>query len=88
MVHTLARAAAAGTGIVDDEVDLLRVYLDTAHHQLLAQYPNVDRPVLLNCLLLAATEGIVTGDPITANYHLSWFQKLSAPPASRWEARP
>jgi Family of unknown function (DUF5631)/Family of unknown function (DUF5632) len=88
MVHTLARAAAAGTGIVDDEVDLLRVHLDTAHHQLLAQYPSVDPVLLLNCQLLAATEGIVSGDPTTANYHLSWFQKLSAPPAGRWDARP
>jgi Family of unknown function (DUF5631)/Family of unknown function (DUF5632) len=87
MVHTLARAAAAGTGIVNDEVDLLRVHLDTAHHQLLAQYPNVNPALLLNCQLLAATAGIVAGDPTTANYHLSWFHKLSAPPVSRWEAR-
>jgi hypothetical protein len=84
MVHTLARAAAAGTGVVDDEVDLLRVHLDTGYHQLLAQYPNVDHALLLNCLLLAATEGIVTADPISANYHLSWFHKLNAPPVGRW----
>jgi hypothetical protein len=88
MVHTLARAAAAGTGVVDNEVDLLRVHLDTAYHQLLAQYPSVDPALLLNCLLLAATEGVVTGDPTSANYHLSWFQKLNAPPVSRWETRP
>lgn len=85
MVHTLARAAAAGTGVVDDEVDLLRVHLDTAHQQLLNQYPDVETAHLQNCLLLAATEGFVTGDRISANYHLSWFQKLNAPPASRWE---
>jgi hypothetical protein len=88
IVHTLARAASAGTGVVDDEVDLLRVHLDTAYQQLLAQYPEVDLPHLLNCLLLAATEGFVTGDRISANYHLSWFQKLNAPPASRWEETP
>ncbi|HTQ21266.1 DUF5631 domain-containing protein [Mycobacterium sp.] len=87
MVHTLAKAAAAGTGVVDDEVDLLRVHLDTACHQLLAQYPDVDPALLLNSQLLAATEGIVTGDPISANYHLSWFQKLNAPPASQWATK-
>ena len=57
MVHTLARAGAAGTGIVEAEIDLLRVHSDTARYQLLAQYPDVD-PALLNCLLLAATEAI------------------------------
>jgi hypothetical protein len=79
MVHTLARAAAAGTGVVEEEIDLLRVHLDTARYQLLIQYPNVDPALFLNCLLLAATEGAVTGDSVAANYHLAWFQKLSAP---------
>jgi Family of unknown function (DUF5631)/Family of unknown function (DUF5632) len=79
MVHTLARAAAAGTGVAEEEIDLLRVHLDTARYQLFTQYPDVNPALLLNCLLLAATEGAVTGDPVSANYHLAWFQKLSAP---------
>jgi hypothetical protein len=78
MVHTLARAAGAGTGVVEEEIDLLRVHLDTARYQLLIQYPNVDPALFLNCLLLAATEGAVTGDSVAANYHLAWFQKLNA----------
>ncbi|EUA43670.1 hypothetical protein I552_8417 [Mycobacterium xenopi 3993] len=61
MVHTLAKAGAAGTGVVDAELDVLRVHLDTARYQLLAEYPDVDPRLLLNCLLLAATEGIATG---------------------------
>ena len=87
IVHTLAKAAAAGTGVVDEEVDLLRVHLDTARYRLLGQYPEFDPALLLNCLLLAATEGIVTGDLIAANYHLAWFQKLSAPPPSQWASK-
>ncbi|OBI87393.1 DUF5631 domain-containing protein [Mycobacterium sp. 1245805.9] len=79
MVHTLARAAAAGTGVVEEEIDLLRVHLDTARYQLLIQYPDLDPALFLNCLLLAATEAAVTGDSVAANYHLAWFQKLSAP---------
>src|SRR5437868_1066297 len=79
MVHTLARAAAAGTGVAEEEIDLLRVHRDTARYQLLIQYPHVDNALLLNCLLLAATEGAVTGDSIAANYHLAWFHKLKAP---------
>jgi hypothetical protein len=88
MVNTLAKAGAAGTGVVDAEIDVLRVYLDTSRYQLLAQYPDIDQGLLLNCLLLAATEGIATKNQVSANYHFSWFQLLSAPPASGWKAGP
>lgn len=81
-VHTLARAAAAGTRVIDDEIDLLRVHLDTARHQMLVQYPDVEHWLLLNSMLLAATERSVTGDLISANYHLAWFQKLNSRPES------
>ena len=88
MVHTLARAAAAGTGVVEEEIDLLRVHLDTARHQLLIQYPNLDPALFLNCLLLAATERAVTGDSVSANYHLAWFHRLNAPTGSPRAAKP
>lgn len=86
LVHTLAKAASAGTGVVEEEADLLRVHLDTARYQLLSQYPDVDSALLLNCLLLAATDSSVAGDAVSANYHLAWFQKLDEPPTSRWAA--
>jgi hypothetical protein len=85
MVHTLAKAGASGTGIIDAEIDILRVYLDTSRYQLLAQYPDVDAGLLLNCLLLAATEAMATGNAVSANYHFAWFQMLSAPPPSGWK---
>lgn len=76
IVPRLAEAAAAGKVVVDQEVDVLRVHLDTARYQLLVQYPNVNPPLLLKCLLMAATEGIASGDAVSANYHLAWYQKL------------
>ena len=82
IVHTLAKAGAARTGVVDAEVDVLRVHSDTARYQLLAQYPDVDAALLSNCLLLAATEAIATGDELSANYHFAWFEALSAPTTS------
>ncbi|MGH3968483.1 MAG: DUF5631 domain-containing protein, partial [Mycobacterium sp.] len=63
-------------------------HLDTARYQILAQYPDVDVALLLNCLLLAATEGIASGDMVSANYHFAWFQTLSAAPLSRWAESP
>lgn len=83
MVHTLAGLAAAGTGVVADELDLLRVHLETAQHQLLSQYPHVEPALLLNCLLLAATVSCVARDRISANYHLAWFRTLDEPAASQ-----
>jgi hypothetical protein len=88
MVNTLAKAGAGGTGVIDAEIDILRVYLDTSRYQLFAMYPDIDTGLLLNCMLLAATEGIATGNLVNANYHFTWFQMLSAPPASGWKAGP
>jgi len=85
MANTLAKAGAAGTGVVDAEIDLLRVHLDTVRYQLLAEYPDTDAALLLNCMLLAATEGVATGDTVSANYHYSWFRELDSPPAGRWD---
>jgi Family of unknown function (DUF5631)/Family of unknown function (DUF5632) len=88
MVNTLAKAGASGTGVIDAEIDILRVYLDTSRYQLFAMYPDIDTGLLLNCMLLAATEGIATGNLVNANYHFAWFQLLSTPPASGWKAGP
>nr|WP_067737729.1 DUF5631 domain-containing protein [Mycobacterium sp. 852014-50255_SCH5639931]OBB68456.1 hypothetical protein A5758_08150 [Mycobacterium sp. 852014-50255_SCH5639931] len=78
IVQRLADAAAAEAVVIDQEVDVLRVHLDTARYQLLVQYPTVNPALLLKCLLMAATEGIASGDAVSANYHLAWYQKLAA----------
>ncbi|BBX75654.1 hypothetical protein MSHI_35600 [Mycobacterium shinjukuense] len=83
LAHTIAGAATAGAVVTGDEADLLRVHLDTARSQVLAQYPKIDTALLLNCMLLAATEAFVVGDPVSANYHFSWFQELGAPAAGQ-----
>ncbi|MGZ4583215.1 MAG: DUF5631 domain-containing protein, partial [Mycobacterium sp.] len=83
IVQRLADAAAADAVVIDQEVDVLRVHLDTARYQLLVQYPTVNPALLLKCLLMAATEGIASGDSVSANYHLAWYQKLATrPPGS------
>ncbi|WP_201368463.1 DUF5631 domain-containing protein, partial [Mycobacterium intracellulare] len=77
IVTRLADATAAGTFVVDQEVDVLRVHLDTARYKLLVQYPNVNPGLLLKCMLMAATEGIASGDTVSANYHLAWYRMLA-----------
>jgi hypothetical protein len=80
LVNTLVKAAASGAEIVEQEADLLRVHLDAARYQILGQYPEVDPAQLLNCMLLAATEGRIFDDLISANYHFAWYQKLNGTP--------
>ncbi|SRX92914.1 DUF5631 domain-containing protein [Mycobacterium shimoidei] len=83
IVHTLAKAGAERTAILAAEIDELHACLETTRLQLVSQYPTVDHDLLLDCLLLAATEGIATGDRITANYHFAWYQALNAPAVSK-----
>lgn len=87
LAHTMAKAGAAATGVVEAELDVLRVHLDTSRYQVLAQHPDINDALLCNCLLLAATDAIATGDPVAANYHFAWFLELSAPAASGWATR-
>lgn len=80
LTHALVGTVARGGVVVEGELDVLRVHLDTARYQLLANYPQSDRGLLLNCLLLAAAEGLTTGDEVGANYHFAWFEALAGTP--------
>jgi len=74
LAHTLAKAASAGTGVDDSEVELLREHLDAVAERMLDTYPEkVDPADLGNWQLLAAIQALVDGDNIAANYHLAWF---------------
>lgn len=86
IVNALAKAGAAGTGILDSEIDVLRTHLENTWSRLVAQYPAIEGGALLNFLLLAATEGLATNNELHANYHFAWFQRLSAPWAGEWTA--
>jgi uncharacterized protein DUF5631/uncharacterized protein DUF5632 len=78
LAHTLAKAATAGTGVVDKEVDQLREHLATIGARVLDSYPgHVDSHEVGNWQLLAAIDALVVGDRTAANYHLAWFQACS-----------
>ena len=84
-VHTLM---AAADGVPEPQIDLLRVHLDTARYQLLAQYPDANPALLLNCLLLAAAVASLTGDRTAAGYHFAWFTALAGEVAEPLPAAP
>jgi hypothetical protein len=75
LAHTLAKAAFAGTGVLDSEVELLRELMDSVAGGVLDAYPDdVDPEALGNWQLLAAIAALVDADNAAANYHLAWFQ--------------
>ncbi|WP_169717216.1 DUF5631 domain-containing protein, partial [Mycobacterium kubicae] len=78
LAHTLAKAASAGTGVLDSEVDLLHQHLKDVGTKVLDSYPdNVDAHDVGNWQLLAAIDALVAGDKAAANYHLAWFRACS-----------
>jgi Family of unknown function (DUF5631)/Family of unknown function (DUF5632) len=79
LAHTLAKAAFAGTGVLDKEVDLLHEHLKAISARVLDSYPDhVDAHDVGNWQLLAAIDALVAGDKSAANYHLAWFQACNS----------
>jgi len=78
MAHTIARAAFAGTGLIDAEIQLLDAHLDKLREDVIGSYPDdVDAAAVSNWQLLAAIDALAARDPIGANYHFAWFQALN-----------
>ncbi|WP_342744549.1 DUF5631 domain-containing protein [Mycobacterium szulgai] len=75
LAHTLAKAACAGTGVLDSEIAILREHLATTSAKVLDSYPeNIDAHDVGNWQLLAAIDALAAGDKASANYHFAWFQ--------------
>jgi hypothetical protein len=74
LAHTLARAAARGTGVLESEAEQLHDELTKFADRVLDSYPDhVDPADVGNWQLLAAIEALVHEDKTAANYHLAWF---------------
>lgn len=79
LAHTLAKAASAGTGVLDSEIDLLHEHLADTSKRVLDGYPDaVDTHDVGNWQLLAAIDALIAGDKAAANYHLAWFLAAQA----------
>jgi Family of unknown function (DUF5631)/Family of unknown function (DUF5632) len=78
LAHTLAKAGAAGTGVLDSESDMLREHLASTAQKVLNTYPaNVDAADVGNWQLLAAIDALLSKQQTNLKYHFAWFQVLS-----------
>ena len=78
LAHTLAKAASAGTGYLDSEIDLLHEHLRAVAAQVLSSYPGgVEAAAVGKWQLLATIDALVRSEKICANYHLTWFRALN-----------
>jgi Family of unknown function (DUF5632)/Family of unknown function (DUF5631) len=79
LAHTLAKAGAAGTGVLDSETDLLREHLAATAQKVLSAYPaTVDDADIGNWQLLAAIDALLAKQQTLLKYHFAWFQVLSS----------
>jgi hypothetical protein len=78
LAHTLAKAACARTGCLDDEVELLRDYIASIARTVMANHPEtVDAARIGNWQLLATIDALLNGERALADYHFAWFQAQS-----------
>lgn len=75
LAHTLARAASAGTGMVESEVDLLQEHLNSIERSVLSRYPSqVDTDLVGHWQLLATIDALIRNRTTCAHYHFAWFR--------------
>lgn len=75
LAHTLAKAVSSGTGVLDNEAELLRDHLADVAGAVVDAYPAaMDRSQVGNWQLLATIDALIVGEKRLANYHFAWFQ--------------
>ncbi|MGI9123793.1 MAG: DUF5632 domain-containing protein [Mycobacterium sp.] len=75
LAHTLARVAAARTGVLESELESLGEHLVSAAGAVLNRYPTgAPGSAVGNWQLLAAVQALAKDDAALANYHFAWFR--------------
>ncbi|WP_082948680.1 DUF5632 domain-containing protein [Mycobacterium sp. 1274756.6] len=75
LAHTLVHAVYAQTGVLANEVALLRTYLEQSRAAVLADYPEkTPMAAVENWQLLAAIAALIAEDLRLAMYHYAWFR--------------
>jgi hypothetical protein len=76
VAQTLVQAATRGTGVTDNEVDLLHKEQHSAYQKALEDPDDPSR--VADWMLLAAIEALIEGHESLAHYHVAWYEAVSA----------
>ena len=69
----VAVPAVRKTGVLANEVELLRGCAAAIRESILTKYPQHDPEAVGDWMLLAAIEALIDGHEYLANYHVAWF---------------
>ena len=76
VAQTLVHAATRGTGVTDNEIDLLHKEQHSAYQKALEDPDDLSR--VADWMLLAAIEALIEGHESLAHYHVAWYEAVSA----------
>ncbi|MEE6179072.1 DUF5631 domain-containing protein [Mycobacterium sp. 050134] len=83
IAQALAAPAVRKTGVLENEVRLLRERIADVQRSVLNAYPQHDLAAVGDWMLLAAIEALIDEHEYLAHYHLQWFGALSRHAAPR-----
>ncbi len=76
IAQTLAQAATRGTGVTENEIDVLRREQQAAYQRTLEDPHELSRAA--DWMLLAAIDALIAGYESLAHYHVAWYEAVSA----------
>jgi hypothetical protein len=76
VAQTLAQAATRGTGVTDNEMDLLQKEQQSAYQKALQDPHGLAHAA--DWMLLAAIDALIEGHESLAHYHVAWYEAVSA----------
>jgi Family of unknown function (DUF5632)/Family of unknown function (DUF5631) len=76
IAQTLVQAATRGTGVTENEVNVLQQEQESAYQKALKDPQDLSRAA--DWMLLAAIDALIEGHEWLAHYHMAWYQAVSA----------
>lgn len=77
IAQAIAAPAARNTGVLENEIELLRSCIADIQNLVLTAYPNHNAGDVGDWMLLATIESLIDGHEYLANYHMAWFDVIS-----------
>jgi hypothetical protein len=78
IAQTLAQAATRGTGVTEQEIELLQKEQQSAYQKSLEDQHDLSR--VADWMLLAAIDALIEGHEWLAHYHVAWYVAVAAKP--------